>query len=117
MDFEYLFINELLNAYPSLAFRKGYIFIGSLEDEAPYSRACFQSWRLVGEKVALSDEATFAIDRVITDLIDRWPLSVGRPHGIFQIEPPNITFKWASSDIVETMLAELEEKKVPKKTK
>ncbi|KFZ37101.1 hypothetical protein HR45_12765 [Shewanella mangrovi] len=117
MDFESTSISKLLNAYPSLAFRKGYIFIGSLEDEAPYSRACFQSWRLVGEKVALSDEATFAIDRAIADLIDHWPLSIGRPHGIVQIEPPNITFKWASSDIVETMLVELEEKNVPKKTK
>lgn len=104
MKAEEQIIFELLDIYPKLIDTKGFIFFGTLEEKPPYEMACYQSWRLTLEESTEFREARRAIGYLLDSLLEKVNASSPRPHGFIKIDNGNITLNWTTSDIVETML-------------
>ncbi|MFC1234404.1 hypothetical protein [Vibrio sp. F74] len=104
MKAEKQIIFELLDIYPKLIDTKGFIFFGTLEEKPPYEMACYQSWRLTLEDSAEFREARRAIGYLLESLLEKISVPSPRPHGFIKIDNANITLNWTSSDIVKTML-------------
>lgn len=95
---------ELLDIYPRLIEAKGFIFFGTLEEKPPYEMASYQSWRLTLDDDEEFREAKRSIGYLLESLLENIITPSPRPHGYIKIIDSNITLHWTSSDIVETML-------------
>ncbi|WP_375749998.1 hypothetical protein [Vibrio sp. HN007] len=97
-------IFEILDIYPRLIEGRGYVFFGTLEEKPPYEMAGYQSWRLAIEDNHEYRKARKSIGYLFESLLGNINTPSPRPHGYIKIEDSKITLQWTSSDIVETML-------------
>ncbi|CAK2410482.1 hypothetical protein VCRA2119O48_140106 [Vibrio crassostreae] len=84
-------------------------FFGTLVDKPPYEMACYQNWRLTLDDNEEYREARRAIGYLLESLLENISPPSPRPHGYVKIDNSKITLHWTSSDIVETMLDNIDQ--------
>lgn len=97
-------IYQLLDIYPALIKARGFIFFGTLQSEPPYQISSYQSWRLVIEENEQYHQARKSIGYLLESLLEETNSASLHPHGYIKIDNSTIALQWTSSDIIETIL-------------